>query len=593
MAARKGKKEAKEPRLGAEGKEELRRFCAAFHTLTPFPGTAVEASLKEDLRELRLILEAKVVFEVEGDFGPPLIVVVTGGTNVGKSEIFNALIATPVALPDPRAGMTRHPAVFAHASQDPRLTSSHFLPGAAKEVLQERNRLNAEARGGELNAFLHLHEKEVWRDLAVIDSPDIDSNREGNQAWALRLAAVADVILFVTSPSKYNDEVCVAFLQKALTMGKRIFVAFNLLDDKRARILEDFKTSVWKPNASGPPRIIELPVVPGTVGKGIAEPLKKVKRDVLQDAKNPGPVKGETTAAAFTHFAGRAREIVEVLRREARAVEAVREHLADEIANMKLAYRRRLESQEFLELEAVFHEVLKTFRVPILDDVLSAPSAALGWLKGKFLGGGSVASLEAKIQTRRGSNMQWIKEHVEGIRLGQLTKLSEGGEGGIPSVLCSRLKDGGYDRPPHAEVERQIREGEGEIENWVRTTRDEIVAAIEGRPYLKQILRSVRAVLQVGTGILVASLTGGIGTVDLVLAPAGYLGAKLLLEKFGSAYFNDKRRQFTELQLAKCEGIADAVVMAPFLAVLPGIPEGMDLGSVEESLASLERRLSP
>jgi hypothetical protein len=557
--------------------------------LDAVPGTSYESALREDIRTLQLILESKVLFEAEGDFGPPLVVVVTGGTNVGKSEVFNALIETPVALPDPRAGMTRRPGIYAHATTEARLSHPAFLPGAEVEILHQRSSLNASDTGEDLKAFLWPHEADRWRNAAVIDSPDIDSNRAGNQAWAVRLAAAADVVLFVTSPSKYNDEVCVEFLARALRMGKHVVVAFNLLDDRSSRALEDFTTHVWKGLDAPAPVLVELPLASGEVGKAVAEPLKRVRKKVLQMAKDPSALKREMAGAAFRYFADGAREVVEVLRREGEAVEAIRTDLDGDVEKAKTEYRRRLEGQEFLELEEVFREVLKTFRVPVIDDVLGAPRNLFLWARSRLSGGRAGATLEEKIQVRRASDLQWIKEQVETVRLGLLSRLSGGGGRTVEEVVGARLREGGFDRLPHARVEEIVRRGDGEIDAWIRETREEIVASIEGHPYLKQFLKSARVLLQVGTGVLVAVLTGGFGSADLVLGPAAATFAQYFIEMFGSAYFNDKRRTYTELQLNKFANVARAALAEPFDTSLPDRPEGFDLQAVETGLAEFEK----
>jgi len=574
----------------AEAKEELRCFGDAFRSMAPLPGTPYEAELAEAVASLSLILESKVLFEVESDFALPLVVVVTGGTNVGKSEVFNALIGSPVALPDPRAGMTRNPAIFVHATLEPRLSTPLFLPGAEKEILRARASLNADEPGELLRAFLWPHETESWRDVALVDSPDIDSNRKGNQSWAKRLEAVSDFVVFVTSPSKYNDEACVAFLESLLALGKGIVVVFNLLGDVGAPVVEDFRRSVWKGLTSEPLTLLELPLAPSDVGKAIAAPLKKLRRRFQKAALGAPAVKRERTAAVFAHFADGAGDVLEALEKEDRAVEEVRRRLGDEVGKGKEAYRRRTEEQEFYELESVFREVLKVFRVPVLDDVLGAPRVAFAWVRARISGSGGGSSLEAKIQARRNADLQWIKENVETARLGLLRDLAGPEKTDVTEVLGARLKDAGFDEAPHARVESLAREGDAEIEAWVRATQDEIVAAIESHPILKKFLKSARVLLQVGAGVLVAVLTGGFGSADLVLGPAAATFAHYFLEVFGSAYFNDKRRAFNDLQVKKYDRIARATVLEPFEEARPRRPAGHDPRAVKEGLESLAKR---
>ncbi|MHC4780910.1 MAG: GTPase domain-containing protein, partial [Planctomycetota bacterium] len=502
VARRKAQSDSPPSAPSPELKEELGRFCDGFSALAPLPGTLYVASLASEIGELSLVLKSKVLYEVSGGFEPPLIVVVTGGTNVGKSEVFNALIGTEVALPDPRAGMTRQPAIYTHSCFKGHLARDAFLPGASKEVLFDRKRLNATETGETLRAFLWPHESSPWKDLIVIDSPDVDSNRPGNQAWALRLMAVADVIVFVTSPSKYNDEVCVRFLEEAAAMGKEILVAFNLLEEKASKVLEDFVSHVWTGISEEPADVIELPLAREEVTSEMAPPLAPVRERLLDAAADAPAVKAARASGAFDYCATRAGEILAALAREEEALAAIRDRLREAGEGKIEAYRKRVEGEEFLELEEIFKEVLAVFRVPVVDDILAAPRNAFQWLRARITGSGGRGTLEERIRSRREADLQWIKEHVEATRLGLLTTLSESGGGGVEEVLATRLREAGFDRLPTAVVERLAAEGDAGIEAWMRATRDEIVGAIETRPFLKKFLKSARVLLQGGAGVL-------------------------------------------------------------------------------------------
>ncbi|GEM_PF-2012009 len=573
-----------------EEKAELRAFVANVGMLSPLPGTNYEASLKAEIRTLSLILESKVLFEVESDFAPPLLAVVTGGTNVGKSEVFNALIETDVGLPDPRAGMTRHPAIYVHEAHRKKCSGPGFLPGATKEVLFERSRLNAEEDRQRLRAYLKPHDREALKDLALVDSPDIDSNRKGNQAWALRLAAVADAVVFVTSPSKYNDEACVAFLRRVVEAGKRVVVAFNFLEDAASRVVEDFAANVWGPLGASDPEIVRLPLAAGQASEALREPLAAVRGSLVEDAANGPAVKARIAAASFARFESEARRVLDTLEGEDQAVEEVRESLhasADQAASV---YRRRVEDTEFLEIEEVFHGVLRIFRVPVLDDVLGAPRAAFSWARKRFFGTERGRTLEERITARREGDLQWIREQAEALRLDLLSSLSARGAGGVAEVIRDRLKSRGFDAVPHADIERLVRDGDAKIEAWVKATRDEIVDAIQNRPFLRKFLKSARVLLQVGSGVLVAALTGGFGSADLLLGPAAATFAQYFLETFGASYFNDKRRRFNEMQLEKFNNVARETLRVPFDKALPGRPEGHDLKAVKAGMEKIARK---
>ncbi|MCU0722991.1 MAG: 50S ribosome-binding GTPase [Planctomycetes bacterium] len=568
--------------------EALRRFAVALKALSPFPGTGREAALAGTARTLALLLESKALFEAEGGFAPPLIVVVTGGTNVGKSEVFNALIGARVSEPDPRAGMTRRPAVYVHEDERPRLESPLFLPGAGKEELRRPQAANEEDPAGRLTVFLRAHRDEGLRGLAIADSPDVDSNRPNNQEWARRLLAAADLTVFVTSPSKYNDEACVEFLARAAATGAEPLVAFNLLGPGSPRVVEDSRTHVWPAAAgSGTPRIARLPHAPGDVGAALAGPLEEVRGILRRAAGETGRVKRRRVRAAASYLAPRVRELAAALREEDGALEALRRDARAFVEGAREQHRRRLEGQEFLELEEVIRRVLEEFRVPVLDDVLSAPGKAFRWAAQR-LSAGSGETAGQRIRERRESDRRWIRERVDALRLEILATLSRSPGPGLPATVHEALKGAGFDRADPAALDALLDQGDRETAAWTERLRQEIVSGIGRRPMLRRFLKSGRALLQVGSGVLLGALTGGFGASDLVLAPAGAWAVHFLLETFGSAYFHGRRKEYVDLHAAVFERVARAAVLDAFERALPKRAEGHDPARVEEGVRAME-----
>lgn len=114
---------------------------------------------------------------------PLLVVMLMGGTGVGKSSLLNALAGAPVAQSSFTRPTTRDPVVYFHQSVrtdrlDPALRlcrlASHDRPGLEQKIL--------------------------------VDTPDLDSNDTANRDKLLALLPVADVVLYVGSQEKYHDK---------------------------------------------------------------------------------------------------------------------------------------------------------------------------------------------------------------------------------------------------------------------------------------------------------------------------------------------------------------------------------------------------
>ena len=63
------------------------------------------------LARARRLAEHKLLAELHRSFAPPVVVAVAGGTNVGKSTMFNAILEDEVSSVDARAGHTVCPVV--------------------------------------------------------------------------------------------------------------------------------------------------------------------------------------------------------------------------------------------------------------------------------------------------------------------------------------------------------------------------------------------------------------------------------------------------------------------------------------------------
>jgi hypothetical protein len=114
---------------------------------------------------------------------PLLVIVLMGGTGVGKSTLMNALAGGAVAQASLARPTTRDPVVYYHQSVNP----------ARLDPALQYCKLVAHDRPG-------LEQK------IIVDTPDLDSNDLSNREKLLRILPVADVVLYVGSQEKYHDQ---------------------------------------------------------------------------------------------------------------------------------------------------------------------------------------------------------------------------------------------------------------------------------------------------------------------------------------------------------------------------------------------------
>ncbi|MEZ6048360.1 MAG: GTPase domain-containing protein [Planctomycetaceae bacterium] len=153
-----------------------------------------------------------------------LIAAVVGGTNIGKSAIFNRLAGESVSSVSPLASGTKHPVCLVPAG----FTNRHNLSDIfnsfelkawadADEALQESS-----------TDFLFWREAtNLPSNLLVLDTPDIDSDAMVNWDRADKIRLTADVLITVLTQQKYNDAAVKEFFRKAAAEDKVLMVVFN------------------------------------------------------------------------------------------------------------------------------------------------------------------------------------------------------------------------------------------------------------------------------------------------------------------------------------------------------------------------------
>ena len=155
--------------------KDLRGWLDGSHRF-PLPMIA-RASLEGMSNDLRRQSEALDVDQ------PLLVVMLMGGTGVGKSTLLNALAGAPIAQASYTRPTTRDPVVYYHQSV-------------------RSDRLDPALR----HCRLVQHDRESLAQKIIVDTPDLDSNDLANREKLIALLPVADIVLYVGSQEKYHDK---------------------------------------------------------------------------------------------------------------------------------------------------------------------------------------------------------------------------------------------------------------------------------------------------------------------------------------------------------------------------------------------------
>jgi hypothetical protein len=114
---------------------------------------------------------------------PLLVVMLMGGTGVGKSTLLNALAGGAIAQASFVRPTTRDPVVYYHRS---------VRPERLDRTLQ--------------HCRLVPHDRPALEHKILVDTPDLDSNDLANREKLFHLLPVADVVLYAGSQEKYHDK---------------------------------------------------------------------------------------------------------------------------------------------------------------------------------------------------------------------------------------------------------------------------------------------------------------------------------------------------------------------------------------------------
>ncbi|MCC6125389.1 MAG: 50S ribosome-binding GTPase [Pirellulales bacterium] len=158
------------------------------------------------------------------DLPPLLVVAIVGGTNIGKSAIFNHLAGENASAATPLASGTKHPVCLAPEGLDePELLQKLFATFALHPWRSADDPLEEAAE----NRLFWRRGRRMPPRLLLLDAPDVDSDAAINWDRAKAIRQAADVLVAILTQQKYNDAAVKQFFRAAAAADKPIVVLFN------------------------------------------------------------------------------------------------------------------------------------------------------------------------------------------------------------------------------------------------------------------------------------------------------------------------------------------------------------------------------
>ncbi len=159
--------------------------------------------------------------------GAYLVVAVVGGTNIGKSVVFNHIAGFRASASSPLASGTKHPVCLVPTGFSEQHDLHAMFP--AFELRSWTSRDEALQSSDAHCLFWRTHEA-VPKNLVILDTPDVDSDAPVNWLRADAVRQAADVLVAVLTQQKYNDAAVKQFFRKAAAEDKAAIIVFNQVE---------------------------------------------------------------------------------------------------------------------------------------------------------------------------------------------------------------------------------------------------------------------------------------------------------------------------------------------------------------------------
>ncbi len=179
---------------------------------------------------------------LDGQGPRPLHLAVVGGAGAGKSTVVNFLVGAVVAEANPQAGYTRHPTAYLPAASTIPWPSHHGFLGPLQRVSQEKP-ANVDEDVYQVRRVPPRPDAagpNPLSDFVVWDCPDMTTwASTGYVARLVEVSALADVVVYVASDERYNDEVPTQSLHMLVKAGKAVVVVLTKMREADAAALVD------------------------------------------------------------------------------------------------------------------------------------------------------------------------------------------------------------------------------------------------------------------------------------------------------------------------------------------------------------------
>jgi GTP-binding protein EngB required for normal cell division len=528
---------------------------------------------------------------LDGQPPAPLHAVVVGGAGSGKSTVANMLCGAVAAEANAQAGFTRHP--IAYTSVNGPAGWSNYLgflgplqrlgqPSPANldaDVYQVR-RVPADPAG--FNLLQHFV---IW------DCPDMTTwAATGYISRLLETAALADVLVYVASDERYNDEVPTQFLSLLVQTGKPVVVCLTKMREADAPALTaHFQREVL---SRLPQAVVECLAIPFLTPAQLADPVHQAARfripllnQVAVLGEPPKATRRQVVRGATQFLVASCDRLLAVARQDLAALQSWRDAVQAGQVEFNNRYRREyLSSEKFRRFDDALMRLLDLLELPGVGKLLSGalwiartPYRLLRDLVSKALSRPDVPG-PPELPVLEASLMAWLdllrKEALRRAKTHPLwADIDKSFANGLADMARERFQQGF----------RGFQLGlVDEVDNTARA----IYVELEKNPLLLNSLRGSKFALDMAAIGATFTIPGPL-IQHLILVPVAASITHQLVELLGKQYVDNQR----ELARQRQQTLVAQYISGPLAEWLTQVP--VSGGSTYERLQLALRRIPP
>lgn len=480
----------------------------------------------------------------------PKQIAVIGGAGAGKSTVTNFLIGAVAAEANPQAGFTRHPVAYIGGlSSEPWPNTPGFLgplrllsqpaPSSLDDDVYQIRRVHGDARS-------------LLREAVIWDCPDMTT-------WAatsyvprlIEICGLADLLVYVASDERYNDEIPTRFLNLLLETGKTVVVVLTKMrDSDRTLIIEHFQREVVGKGSHRPAAILAIPQL---TADQLADPAGKAAEfrlplveTVRQLSRQPSEARPLVAARAVDFLLSYQEKLLAVAQVDLAALERWNAVVREGQKSFDRRYQREyLDVERFPRFDEAMVRLIDLLEFPGLGQVVSGalyvirtPYRVLKGLVQKSLAQHSSSSVPER-RVMETALQDWLSHlGVEAKRRAGTHPIWDEAGRSFDAQLQARARE---------VFEKHFQEFQLAVAADVENTSRAIYADLESDSTKLNILRGSKLAFDL-LAVTGAVVVGGLNLWDIALVPLAASVSQLIAETLGWQYLEGHREAIRQRQ---------------------------------------------